>query len=1048
LTTQWRAGDGKRLARLFNVTGRAWPDGGWDPITPQEAERRAREDRGLGCFVAEVGDKIVSLCDLSAKPTERNRAYVPFLTGDPDYQGRGFGKAVLLRAVERVYQRGIARVDLHTWPGNLKAVPLYKKSGFMWSPGPSDWGVHMQNFTPGARRNPIARKFFRKHDWYGTMKRDLSLTPDEHKRGKVRVYEYEWEEDGDRLRMVYDRQSWGLLEIETNDFLAGCFLEEEKLIAGVPQRITWRLVNRRREALDVVLVASGDEGVGFDRKDILQVRDEARLEAEFEIDPEIKDKEKEPRVPVVRTELLVNGEPITLSAGFEVKQALHFSLDGDGQGLRPGRAERVVIQCRNELEKPLQGHVRLAAPAGVELDRASARVRLPARGTAELPVTIRAAGSGPIALKVKARAKVGNRAVAPKAADLHAHVLGPGDVVGHVEKDRVVLESTTLRVSTSRRGGWTMVIDKVRNRWEIAGLPAPQVGPPFPEDDFFDTRCEARIEQEPGRVVAVLTTPSVYRPGVVLERRIALSNLPVIEVQDALVNGSEARLEGVLQIGVGLNVRGGMTAAPTSEGIVREVSSGAGRSLGEHRLSENGKDWPEGWVAREDTEGVTTAVLWDHAKRVEVHNGWGQVQRAFPAAEPGTSTTAGPFYVFVGDGDYFTVQRWWQMLFGTREDREQRRPETRRPLEFGLRPRPLVVHGGSARAKLVADSVGRVELNGGLSLKMPEGLRIRPRETKFTGTSQKHVAEQRVTVSRRARLPEGGYFAEATARIDRAIYRERQPIIVLGDPEAAVRVRRRRKGGGLLCIDNGLLALTVAPGFQGSAISLERNGEELLRSAYPEARPLAWENPWFGGIQPRLGGIGGRELLREQVRTREIRRRGSQGIVWRGVRVSWSPKQEQARHSRMAVDYLLAPGSGILAVAVRTTRRADTAGWVDAGFELFPMLGGSYLNALLTGEPDGRAKRIRCEFGGGVRGDCWMVAENPKMGEAAVLACSGGESSTHGQVFGRDGFFLSGGRGAMHEAREMKESVFFISFTSAERARGLAEALVELSELP
>ena len=1048
LLRDWRRVDAERLAEFWNRTGAGWPGGGWDPQTPAEIARMLRERQELGVFVAEVGDRIVSLCTLAAKPDERNRAYVGFLTADPEFHGRGYGKAVLLRAIERVRDRGIAQVDLHTWPGNLKAVPLYKKSGFMWSPDSGGWGVHMENFTPGARRHPVAREFFRKHDWYRTMKRDLSLTPDEHKRGKVRVYEYLWEEDGDRLRMVYDRQSWGLLEVETNELLVACSLDDEKLVAGLPQRIRWQVENRGGEPLDVVLVASADEGVTLDRKEVLRVGKRAALAGEFEIDPEIEEKEKEPRVPIVRTELLVNGVPITLAAGFQVRQAVGFSLDGDGQGLRPGRQERLVIQCRNELEWPVQARVRIAAPAGVELDRTSARVRIAAKGTAEVPVMVRAAERGTVGLKVEARVGTGKRAVSPKPADLYAHVLGAGDVVGHVERDRVVLESAALRVSVGRRGGWAGVLDKVRNRWDVAGIPCPEVGPPFAWEDFFQTRCEARVEQEPGRAVAVLTTSSTCRPGVMLERRIALSNLPVIEVQDALVNGSEARLEGSVQTGLRLNTRGGMAAAPGAEGVVRILSGGAGRALGEHRLSEKGKEWPEGWYAREDEEGVVVGVLWDRAERVEIHNGWCQLRRALPAAEPGRSTTPGPYYVFVGDGDYLTVRRWWQMLFGPREDREQRRPETRRPFEFGLRPRPLVIHGEERTARLVADSVGQLELQGRLSLKLPEGVRAQPRTTEFEGVNGKRGHERRVRVTRRRQMAEGAYSAECAVQIDRAIYRERQPIIVLGDPEAAVRVHGGGKGEELFRIENGVLALTVAPGFLGSAISLEGDGEELLRSAYPEARPLAWDSPWFGGIQPRLAGIGRYELAQERARARQIVRRGSQGVVWRGVRVSWSPKHERARHSGLAVDYLLAPGSGMLAVAVRTSRRTDTSGWLHAGFDLFPVVGGSYLDAVLRGQADARAVRIRCAFGGGVRGDRWVMAENPKAGEAVVLAGPGGEAGTHGQVYGREGYCIGAGVGAVHEAREARESVFFVSFTATEGARELAEALSELKGLP
>jgi len=734
LTREWRRDDPERLAHFYVRTGEGWPHGGWDPETPEEIARSLREEESLGTFVAEVGDRIVSLCRMGTRPKGRSRVYIPLLTADPEFHGRGYGKAVLLRAVERTRELGIPQVDLHTWPGNLKAVPLYKKSGFMWSPE-SGGGVHMENFTPGARLQPVAQDFFRRHDWYRTLKRDVSLSPDERRRGKVRVYEYVWEEAGDRLRMVYDRQSSGRREVETNDFLVGCFVEDEKLVAGMPHEMRWQIVNHGKEPLEVVLVASADEGVGLDRKEMLRVARRAELKAGFEIDPEIEEKEKEPRVPVATTELLVNGTPITLAAGFQVRQALGFSLDGDGQGLRPGRAERVVLQCRNELDRPVEARVRIVAAGGVALDRTGARVRLQARGTAEVPVTLRAGETGTAPLRVEARVRAGELSVSPKAVDLYAHVLGPGDLAGHVEKDRVVLESASLRVNIWRRGGWGNVIDKVRNRWEVAGIPAPLLGPPFAWEDFFSNRCEARVEQEQGRVIAVLTTPSTHRPGVSLERRIALSNLPVIEVRDVVVNGSESRLEAALRTGVQLNARGGMTAAPSVHGVVRGISEGAGRALGEHQLSDNGEDWPEGWCAVEDEEGMATGVIWGEAERVEFHGGWGSLRRRLTPAAPGRSATAAPYYLFVGDGDAFTVRRWWQMLFGERQDREQRKPAARRPLEFGLRPRPLVIHGREAAAELVVDSVGRLGLKGRVSVRMPDGLRAQPRAASFEGVT-------------------------------------------------------------------------------------------------------------------------------------------------------------------------------------------------------------------------------------------------------------------------------------------------------------------------
>ena len=1046
LTKQWRPGDGRRLARLLNQAGRAWPGGAWDPRTPEEAERGFHEQQLLAGFVAEVGDDIVSYCNLQAKPDERSRAYIPFLTADPDFLGKGYGKAVLLRAVERVCELGIDRVDLHTWAGNLKAVPLYKKSGFMWSPESGNWGVHMQNFTPGARRHPLAQAFFRKHDWCRTMKRDLSLTEDEHKRGKVRVYEYQWEEDGDRLRMVFDRQSWGLIEIETNDFLVACSLDDEQLIAGLPHRIRWQIVNHRAEPLDVMLMASADEGITLDHKQAIRVASRAQLSADFQVDPKIEEKEKEPRAPIIRTDFLVNDLPVSLAAGFQVKQAVHFSLDGDGQDLRPGRPERIILQGWNETNRPVQARVRVSGALGTAMKQSGVLMRLPARGSAQLPVSIAADQPGAMPLKVEARLKVGKLTVRPKPDDLYAHFLNPGDAIGHVEEHTVVLESAALRLHISRRGGWVNIVDKLRNRWRAAELHPPQIGPPFSWDEFFQRPCRARVEHHPGRAEAVLTTTSDYRPGIRLERRIILTNLPLIEVRDILINASETELTCRHRTRASLRAGGGTLAVPTADGIIRGLTEGGGRPLAEHNLSEDDADWPEGWIAAEDVDGITTGLIWGRAHRVGSAYRY-YVEQELAAAAPGQSTSADPVHIFVGEGDYFTVRQWWQTLHGERTSRPQRHPETRQPLQFGLRPRPLVLHGAEVAAKLAAESVGRLELDGELSVRAPAGRRVRPAKVPFQRVSGKRSRSKPVTVTRRASLPDGGYFVDCTARIDRAIYRERQPIIVMGDPAARVTVSRAGDHRDLLRIDNGVLALTIAPNFHGSAVALQRGREQLLRSSYPEARPLGWQNPWLGGLTPTLGSLG-RTLHKEKFTARKIERRGRQGLTWRGVRVSCSPKQDDGRHDTLSLDYLLAPGSHIFAVVVRTTRRADSPGWIEGGFELWPLLGGSHLEALLTGQLDSRASRLRGEFGGSVCGDRWVIAENRKAAEAVLVACPGGDAGTRGRVLGADGYLLTGGQDATQEARETRASVFFIAFTSAELARDSAQALSQLEELP
>ena len=398
---------------------------------------------------------------------------------------------------------------------------------------------------------------------------------------------------------------------------SACYLEDEKLVAGLPQRIRWQVVNHTGKPLEVALLASGEEGVALDYKEFLQVRHKAELGAEFTISPEIPEKEKEPRAAIVHTELLINGTPISLAAGVEVNQPVSFWLDNEGVGLRPGRKEQVSLHVCSHLEKPAEVTVRASGSAGVTLGVTEETVPLPARGTREVHLPITVAEAGAAELKVEAEVPQGTALLKPKVDPIWVHALAPGEVVGHVEKDRVVLENATLKVTVYRRSGWTEVWDKIRNR-RLGQLQSPLFGPPMAWDEFFEKRCEARVERHGERVTAVLTTDSLHRPGVRLERRLTLTNLPLIEMVDTFINGGTTELKGRVQTRAEGNGNGGAYVIMTRQGLVRGAQHAAGRQFYEHNLSEEGADWPEGWMAVEDQGGAVAGLC---GTRPRAYNG-------------------------------------------------------------------------------------------------------------------------------------------------------------------------------------------------------------------------------------------------------------------------------------------------------------------------------------------------------------------------------------------------------------------------------------------
>ena len=119
------------LAEMWNKSAENW---GGEGIQKNE-ESMAREMEvsvNLKAWLALAGEEVVGYCGFSEYREDEGASYIPLLNVRPDYQGQKVGKLLVLKAVEEACRCPWPRLDLYTWPGNTKAVPLYKKCGFFW----------------------------------------------------------------------------------------------------------------------------------------------------------------------------------------------------------------------------------------------------------------------------------------------------------------------------------------------------------------------------------------------------------------------------------------------------------------------------------------------------------------------------------------------------------------------------------------------------------------------------------------------------------------------------------------------------------------------------------------------------------------------------------------------------------------------------------------------------------------------------------------------------------------------------------------------------
>jgi ribosomal protein S18 acetylase RimI-like enzyme len=1028
LTADWRPGDAAGLARLWNESAPGWPGGlrGAHEQTPEEAQRSLKEQDLLAAFVAEADDRIVAYCDLNAQRGDR-QAHIPRLNAHPVYHGRGFGKAVLLSCVEKAIDLGFDQVHLGTWAGNLKAVPLYKKAGFMWVPETQAW---MLNFVPFALRHPLARPFFERHNWYDTQVRDLALLEDAYRHGEVRAFEYVWRADGDLLRMVFDRHSWGLLEIETNELRVGCYLPGEKVIADLPQAIRWEIESKRGRDLQAVVVCRPDPGIACDFQGSFTVRGREVRSAEFVVAPDIRDKEKAPFAHIIRSAVLLDGEPVELAAGMDLRQPAAVEVERDFVSLRPRQQQQVLLRVRSNLEQPAQVRVAASSPGGARMKRQAASLQMQPHSRKQVPVLLTPEGAGQVDITARVSLRVGRRTIRAKDARVALRARGPGDLVGSADEDRAILESDSLRVILDR-GGRLRVFDRMRDG-EKAGpislirLSPPALGPPFVWQEFFTgRRLDAAIERPAGAVTAVVRCESVQRPGVLLERRITLTHRPVVEIRDAVINTTAETRDLAVLRQAWAGERQQYAGLPAPGGISEAPNEGAGLGLYHLRAGGEDADWPEGWSCVWDEHGYAVGLIWEQASRVE-QQGW-RVQQSLGRLRPGARAEAPALHVFVGPGGAQAVRSWWQTLHGGKADTfGAREPTASTPaLEFGLEPSPTIITPEGAQVRAFARSAGRRKLSGRLRLAMPPGAHADQRIIAFDDLDQAHPVASMIGVKPASRARPGVAAARAELRLEEVTYRRELPLILLPKQPPVIEERGQ---DGVLALRAAPMTLRVDPAFCGCAVSLTWQGRELLHSGYPDAGPFMYWNPWFGGIWPQLGDLGGL-LHHEKFRARFISRRGRSGATWRGIGVSCSPKHERGRNVRLTLEYMLLPGLPVLALGVACANRHQASARFEAGADVWLALGGKPTDAILVhraGEP-GAVRRRRPDH---VSVSCapWGIVENPAA-RCAVLLTSGSPHAARAGVdlTGRDGYHLVARSWGTLEPGQRSRSVLYLA---------------------
>ena len=1026
----YTSADNAGLACMWNESDGQWPGTftGGVPMTEEMVRDWMEKETCLMRLVAEETDagKIVGYGSLWQDASQSDTCYVDLLNIHPAHQKRSLARRMLTCMVDWATDNGYHRVTIETWPGNLKSVPLYKKVGFFWVP---DTDVVLENYIPAVRRLAVARRFFERHDWYTAFQRELDQVEDDQRHpstGDMKVFVLRWEEDGESLEAVVDRQSQALTGLETADFAAYAVVDDSEPAQTIAYPVRWRVVNKRAEPVDVSVLASGETGIELNHRAsfTLAAGEERFVEAAYtcavaapRLDP--GDGHERRPAPAIKTTLVIGGDMVELSTGLRYRPAVQVSVEPEFPSLLPGQSTTIHLQLRNRAGRPLSGDVTITPQDGLQTDWLRQGFQLEEDGYAGLPLLVTCDRAGATPLLVTATFSDGGHhsdgdhhsdddhqvTIAPQRIPLL--VTPPAGVSADRVQDRVVVENDFFQLVCQARGGACQVWNKARQRRDVSIV--EEVGPPFEPWDLSGKQYDLALEQRQGWARVTLTAESGDFCGLTIAREITVTASPQMQVCYRVVNNGATvhrfQVRPCLKL---CDLDASHVALPRREWLVVERASEFPAVRGD--LPQKPDLLAEQWIAL-TRDGQASGAIWD-ASVAEHEFWWERLFLCFAerVLEPQTAVQVGPFYLYVGPGDWRAVRRAWQRTTGRDVRRLKVVSESARPYAFGLSPVPLVSLNGWVETSLVARSVRQREMEGRIVVEPPPGWSVDRAEFPLESLSSKKPVEETLHLT----ATDHRIGADAgRLRLEGSRFDEVRPyaVIRLGDEKASVQVEETEGADQQLwTIANGRCIWTVAPAFHGGVIAWREAGSDVnhLMTSFPDDGELGWIKPWFGGIRPMITSMdedqGWPGKLHEETFAAEpFETTDTRGISWRGVHLVASSKREGFEGLRAEIAYLTVGGSNVLKMVYRLVNETSVYRDFRMGLLAFCQVDGHHQETILYGEDYQRKRTPQTSF---LRVGPWGAAVNPVTGRAMVHVLATGDKRMELGDWGVDGGHL------------------------------------------
>ena len=966
---EFQRGDAHKLAELYNSFDRPglWP-GGFTGGVPFTAERVLDSFpvalNNICILISTVNGSFTGICSLHPHYEDSDAAYIGLLGVHPDYLGKGHGKALILKAIQIAEEKKIKRVDLDTWAGNLRAVPLYKKCGMFWVPETS---VRMQDYIPGILNFPLAKEFFKERDWYKVQTRELKPAPDEFKIGEMELFPYEFSKDEDHLKIYVDKygRSFSGIERTVNNETISILakLEEHKVIAGVEQEFVIDLKNGTKSDVQGSLFLTGFEGLTFTSQPqqsfSIHSGGSLELRGRFVVSPETEVPDITRKQKTIKVNLILNGELIPLEIGMRILPLLEYKTYPETLAIQPGTKGRIQFNVFNNSKDAFAGEVFLIDELGkLSLQKIRFPIKVPPKSHSGFQVQIEIPDDEPtcvIPLKLFAKGRVKNSEIETKTELTYVKCIRPGCIIQYVQEAKgeksVFVENEDILARVQLRGGSLEITYKnaISGPVKVLMRGGFGIGPPYGFIRPIDYDYEVTRESESLR----LTLSGMYpdKPGIKMERTLTFySGTSLIKDQIRVINTNpevpykiNARIYGMRGW-----FSGGMykLVVPFEEILEHElVDFPASQS----DLPDDPKKYCESWACFEnEVEGFCFGQLWSNERLFKIRfdrNRPFLPEYELGVIEPGKSACTSEFYYLVERGTWHIVREKWKSLIAKKlSPKETKMVKTKRLFDAKLTDTTLF-DSSEKQSKLELVNFRNKPAAGRLLLVPPDNWKIQPSEIEVKDVTMNKFFSTNVTIVPPSDADLGIYSGAIIFSADS--FETSFPLdfcILSKSTKSSVQViEEKEENRSIFKILNGLTLFKASADFAGCLYFFGNTpSTNQLDTSFPNIQTKVFLENYSGGIRS-LYLDENFSFEKSKTYLESFKGQPVEEGLWKGVSFSFEAKeQEEIKGLLGSISFLTLPHSNIVKIKRRFENPTQALFKFNSCLWISPSVGGDF----------------------------------------------------------------------------------------------------------